>query len=126
MKNSNFTTRIFLGAALAAFVTVGCGGGGGGSPAAPAPAPTSGTGGNGDTTGGTTTGGGTTAGGTDSGTTQPPAPAAPHSGHHRCGWIGADTFDAGKASFLANPDYYDAIHPKWGTAKADGTVTILP
>jgi spore germination protein YaaH len=51
------------------------------------------------------------------------AAAAPHSQHHRCGWLGADTFDAGKASFLANPDYFDAIHPTWVDVHADGSLT---
>ncbi|MDB4970639.1 MAG: hypothetical protein JWN44_6328 [Myxococcales bacterium] len=118
--NISNNTRIYLGAALAAFVTIGCGGGGS-SPATPATTtPVTGT----PDTGAT----GPTAGApapTDSGTAQAPAPAAPHAHHSRCGWIGADTFDAGKAAFLANPDYYDAIHPKWATALADGTVRIL-
>jgi spore germination protein YaaH len=43
--------------------------------------------------------------------------------HHRCGWIGADTADAGAATFAANPDFFDAIHPVWFNANADGTVT---
>ncbi|MGZ3407964.1 MAG: glycosyl hydrolase family 18 protein, partial [Polyangia bacterium] len=63
--------------------------------------------------------------GTGTSGSSPTAPAAPHAGHKRCGWIGADTFDAGKKSFLANPDYFDAIHPKWGTLNADGTVKVL-
>jgi chitinase len=122
MNNSNNTSRIVLGAALAAFVTIGCGGGGTGSDStgatAPAAATDTGTGGNGDTAGGATQGT------TDSGPAPAPAPGA-KTAHHRCGWIGADTFDAGKASFLANPDYYDAIHPKWAVANADGSTRIL-
>jgi chitinase len=124
MNNSNNTTRIFLGAALAAFVTIGCSGGGSGSntaTTAPAGATDTGTGTGGN---GTPSTGGATQGPTDSGTAPAPAPAA-HANHSRCGWIGADTFDAGKASFLANPDYYDAIHPKWAVANADGTARIL-
>ena len=66
-------------------------------------------GGNGDTGAGA----GSTAGGRAP-TGAPTPGGAPHALHKRCGWIGADTFDAGKKSFLANPDYYDAIHPKWG------------
>jgi chitinase len=71
---------------------------------------TSGTGGSGGSGGGTGTGTGT-------GTA---APAAPQ--HHRCGWIGGDTADAGAATFAANPDFFDAIHPVWFTANADGTI----
>ncbi len=48
-----------------------------------------------------------------------------HTGHHRCGWIGADTADAGRTSFLANPDFYDAIHPKWATLNPDGSIKML-
>jgi hypothetical protein len=51
--------------------------------------------------------------------------ASAHDGHHRCGWIGADTADAGRASFLAHPEYFDAIHPKWGTLRPDGSVRLL-
>lgn len=40
--------------------------------------------------------------------------------HARCGWLGADTADEGVASFVANPDYFDAVHPKWFTLEPDG------
>lgn len=45
--------------------------------------------------------------------------------HQRCGWIGADTAADGEATFLAHPDYFDAIHPKWFTLKEDGTPRAL-
>lgn len=39
--------------------------------------------------------------------------------HHRCGWM--FTIDAeAKASFLAHPEYFDAIHPVWYALQADG------
>ena len=41
--------------------------------------------------------------------------------HHRCGWIGADHFEEGTATFVANPDFFQAIHPKWFTLNSDGT-----
>jgi chitinase len=44
-----------------------------------------------------------------------------HSTHRRCGWIGADTAAEGTATFVAFPDFYDAIHPKWFTLKSDGS-----
>lgn len=63
----------------------------------------------------------------------PSAPSAPAPGtaaatraHRRCGWIGADTWDAGRASFLAHPDYYDAVHPFWITLNEDGSARLLP
>ena len=120
--NIRFSTRnVFFAACAALVTTVGCGGGSSGAdstgtPSAATGTTDTGTGGNGATAGsGSTTGGGT-----------PTSPtAAPHSQHKHCGWIGADTFDAGKKSFLANPDYYDAIHPKWGTLNADGSVKVL-
>jgi spore germination protein YaaH len=49
----------------------------------------------------------------------------PPAQHHRCGWIGADTFDAGKATFLAHPDYFDAIHPMWEKLQPDGSIKVL-
>jgi spore germination protein YaaH len=124
MNLSLQTTRHLVLAACAALVTVGCGGAGG-SPSTPAAAngttdTGTATGGNGDSG---TSGSGPTAGGSP--TPSSPTPAAPHAQHKRCGWIGADTFDAGKKSFLANPDYYDAIHPKWETLMADGTLRVL-
>src|SRR5579859_3516564 len=52
----------------------------------------------------------------------PPAPAVrAHNGHAHCGWIGADTAEAGVASFMAHADWFDAIHPKWFTLNSDGT-----
>ena len=111
-------TRTILFAACTAIVTtVGCGGGGAGSasPSTSTGTTDPGAGGNGATATGSSAGGNPT----------PTGPSAPHAQHKRCGWIGADTFDAGKKSFLANPDYYDAIHPKWGTLLADGSVKML-
>jgi spore germination protein YaaH len=75
-------------------------------------------GGSGTTT--TTTGSGsgtTTAGGTGTTTT------APHAQHKRCAWIGADTFAVGKAAFLANPDWFDAIHPVWFSLQPGGAIS---
>jgi spore germination protein YaaH len=55
----------------------------------------------------------------------PTTPSAPgvraHADHAHCGWIGADTAEAGTASFVANADWFDAIHPKWFTLNSDGT-----
>ena len=124
MNTSLSNTRSIVFAACAALVTtIGCGGGGGGSTAPTAPAASTGsdtTGGNGATDNG--------AGAGTGGSTTPTTPTTPvaHAQHKRCGWIGADTFDAGKKSFLANPDYYDAIHPKWGTLNADTSIKVLP
>jgi spore germination protein YaaH len=50
-----------------------------------------------------------------------PMPTAPL--HHRCGWIGADTADAGATTFAANASFFDAIHPDWFNTQADGTVS---
>ncbi|HWE29143.1 MAG TPA: glycosyl hydrolase family 18 protein, partial [Polyangia bacterium] len=55
--------------------------------------------------------------GTTTGTT-----TTPHAQHKRCAWIGADTFAAGKASFLANPDWFDAIHPVWYSLQPGGSI----
>jgi spore germination protein YaaH len=44
-----------------------------------------------------------------------------HQAHAHCGWIGADTAEAGTAAFAAHADWFDAIHPKWFTLKDDGT-----
>lgn len=57
-----------------------------------------------------------------------PSPAAndPHSSHAHCGWIGADTAEAGIATFSAQPDSFDAIHPKWFTLNADGSPRSIP
>ncbi len=121
MNISLSTTRNLALAACAAIVTIGCGGGG--SSTAPAPSAATGTPDTGAATG-TSDGGPTTASGSTP-TPTPAAPAAPHAQHKRCGWIGADTFDAGKKSFLANPDYFDAIHPKWGSLQADGSIKLI-
>lgn len=120
MSISLSTSRHLVFAACAALVTAaGCGGGGGsGSPTPSAAAGTTGTGANGAS-------GSPASGGSDPSSGAPAAPAAPHAQHKRCGWIGADTFDAGKKAFLANPDYYDAIHPKWGSLQADGSIKLI-
>ena len=118
------TTRHLVFAACAALVTVGCGGGGSGS-GSPAPATASGA----TDTGSGTGANGATGSGSSASNDPPPAapsaPAAPHAQHKRCGWIGADTFDAGKKAFLANPDYYDAIHPMWGSLQPDGSIKLI-
>jgi chitinase len=95
MRSASSICRLLAFTASAAFVTVGCGGTG---------AP------------GQTTGSSTSSGGGGSGS---------RAAHSHCGWIGADTFDAGKASFLAQPDYFDAVHPKWATLNSDGSIRIL-
>src|SRR3954469_20697635 len=125
MNISLSVTRNLLLAACAALVTVGCGGGGGSDPTAPSATGNT-SGGNGDTGTGTGAGTGTGTTGGDAGNNPTTPTAAPHAQHKRCGWIGADTFDAGKKSFLANPDYFDAIHPKWGSVLADGSIRVLP
>ncbi|HEY2744203.1 MAG TPA: hypothetical protein VGL86_06260, partial [Polyangia bacterium] len=109
--------RSFAFVACAALVTVGCGGGGSSATPSPSAATATGdTGGNGASSGTTTP---------TPAPAAPTAPSAPHAQHKRCGWIGADTFDAGKAAFLANPDYFDAIHPKWGTLNTDSSIRVL-
>ncbi len=57
------------------------------------------------------------------------APTAPDAGaptaalpHRHCGWLGADEGSTGIASFVANADFFDAVHPVWYVANADGTV----
>jgi spore germination protein YaaH len=95
--------RISLGAALC---LIGCGGGGGSGSGAS---------------------GATQAPADNASNPSQPVAAAPaaasgsHSGHTRCGWLGADTAAAGTASFVAHPDYFDAVHPKWFTLQPDGT-----
>ena len=42
--------------------------------------------------------------------------------HRRCGWMN-DDIALGKASFAANADFFDTIHPYWFTLNADGTLT---
>ena len=90
---------------------------------------TPGTGGNGTAPSGATDGGvatvpadgGTTGAPADGGTgatTPPPVTVA----HHRCGWMN-DDIALGKQSFLANIDFFDAIHPYWWTLTASGNVT---
>jgi spore germination protein YaaH len=55
-----------------------------------------------------------------------PASARPgQKGHSHCGWIGADTADAGRAAFAAHADWFDAIHPKWFTLNSDGSPRTL-
>ncbi len=122
MSFTSSITRIFTIAVSAAVVTVGCGAGGGSAGATTAPASTAPT-----TTPATGTGGSGDAGNTPApgAPAAPTSPSAPHAQHKRCGWIGADTFDAGKKSFLANPDFFDAIHPKWATLMADGSIRVL-
>ena len=65
--------------------------------------------------------GGTSGGGGDGGTTTT-NPSPPPLAHHRCGWMN-DNPTAAKASFVANVDFFDAIHPYWWTATATGSVT---
>ncbi len=45
--------------------------------------------------------------------------------HARCGWIGPDTWLEGVASFAANADWFDAIHPQWYELGADAA-SIVP
>lgn len=59
----------------------------------------------------------------DAGTPTPTPTPSPT--HQRCGWMGADFQAAGIASFVANADFFDAIHPVWFTANADGTVRTV-
>ena len=120
MNVRNSLSRFALTTVAFALVTSGCGGG---SSSTTEPSTAS------SNTGTTTTGtsgttnasgaSGTTTTTGSTGTTNPTA--APHSAHKRCAWIGADTFAAGKATFLANPDWFDAIHPVWYSLTPDGT-----
>jgi chitinase len=87
---------------------------------------------------GSSNGGGSTtpAGGSDGGTTSPSdgGTTSPSDGgttttpptttvaHHRCGWMN-DDIALGKASFVANADFFDAIHPYWWTLGNNGTVS---
>jgi chitinase len=121
MDITRTASRLVLVAGCAAFVTVGCGGGGSSSPTAPV------VGGNGSDNGSSPSPSTPTTTPPATPPTTPPTTPTAHAGHKRCGWIGAadHEFAAGKASFLANPDYYDAIHPKWGTLNPDGSVKIL-
>lgn len=103
------------GAALL-FFAAGCGGkgesGGGDTSGATG---TAGVGGGAAGTPGTGTTAGNTATGSNNGGT------AADTGHSHCGWIGADTAEQGVATFLANPKWFDAIHPKWFTLNPDGS-----
>jgi hypothetical protein len=104
------------GAALL-FFAAGCGGKGSGSEGA----------GGGDATNTTGVGGGAagtpaagTTGNTATGSSSNNGTTA-DTGHSHCGWIGADTAEQGVASFVANPKWFDAIHPKWFTLNPDGS-----
>lgn len=124
--NSKLPTFGIALTACAALVTIGCGGGGG-SPAATTtttPTPVSGTPGAGDGGSSAPAASGDAGGGSAPAPSAPP-PAPAHSAHRHCGWIGADTFAAGKATFLAHPDYYDAIHPVWASLNPDGSIRML-
>ncbi|MDB4966148.1 MAG: hypothetical protein JWN44_1837 [Myxococcales bacterium] len=115
--------RASLATLVAASVTFGCGGTV--TPAAPdvAPVPAAASG----ASAGAAVAGNLAddAAGSDSPAPSPATPADAHAAHRRCGWIGADTFAAGKATFLANPDYYDAIHPVWAVLQPDGRIRML-
>ncbi len=122
MNVRNSLSRFALTTVALAAVTSGCGGG------SSSTSPSTGTNAT-STTGSATTSGnsGTTYTGTDGGGT---TTTAAHSAHKHCAWIGADTFAAGKASFLANPDWFDAVHPVWysltpGGAPQAGSSTIV-
>jgi spore germination protein YaaH len=108
-------SRRFLGAAAClALVTSACSG--------TASSPASGGSSAPVTSGSSAPGSGDGAPGSSSSTAgNPPTSAVRHAQHRRCAWIGADTFAAGKAAFLANPDWFDAIHPVWFTLTPDGT-----
>ncbi|MGZ3441982.1 MAG: glycosyl hydrolase family 18 protein, partial [Polyangia bacterium] len=49
-------------------------------------------------------------------------PANPPAPHRHCAWI-SDSI--GISSFVANADFFDAIHPVWFSANADGTVRSI-
>lgn len=110
--NARNSLCLALSSIALAVVTSGCGGG------SSSPSETSSTGAPGTNSGTTTSSG--SAGGSGASTPSSPG-SSTHSAHKRCAWIGADTFDAGKATFLANPDWFDAIHPVWFSLTADGT-----
>ncbi|HZS38349.1 MAG TPA: glycosyl hydrolase family 18 protein [Polyangia bacterium] len=140
IRHSIASSKIVKAVALSTAVllplvgALGCGGGGSpapstGSAAEPSvpgdtPAPAGGTPSNGTPSSGTpagTPGGGAPSGGTpQSGNAPAPSSGGVHA-HRRCGWIGADTAAAGTAAFVANADYFDAVHPKWFTLNPDGT-----
>lgn len=85
------------------------------------------TGATGDATGGTSPDPGLGGNGATGGTTSPdptPSPTptpTPRVSHQHCGWMN-DDINLGKATFMANLDYFDAIHPFWWSLNADGTV----
>jgi spore germination protein YaaH len=127
MEIRRSASRLILGAALA-LVTIGCGSNSGATassaqPATPAAPATGGTSGVAD--GGASATGGSDGGAPTAGGGTPTPSATPHAQHKRCAWIGADTFAQGKAAFLANPDWFDAIHPVWYTLNPDATVRQL-
>lgn len=125
MNIRNCYSRFALTAVALAAVTTGCGGG---SSSTTEPS-TNGTTTSGATTatnsGSTTTtsgSAGTTTSGAGGTTTTSGTGTAPHAQHKRCAWIGADTFAVGKAAFLANPDWFDAIHPVWYSLQPGGAI----
>jgi len=89
------------------------------------------TGGNGSTAPDPGLGGnGTTTAGGDPTPTPTPTPdptptptptPTPRVTHQHCGWMN-DDIDLGKATLMANLDYFDAVHPFWWSLNADGTV----
>jgi hypothetical protein len=102
------------GAALL-FFAAGCGGkGSSGSDSPSGASDTNGVGGGAAQTPGAGTTAGNTATGGNSATPE-------NAAHSHCGWIGADTAEAGVATFVANPKWFDAIHPKWFTLNPDGS-----
>ena len=117
-------TKCCLSLALACAGLGGCSGSSASNPASPvtaetppADSPSTGTGGNGTATPPPSTGGSTPTG---AGSSSPkPTPSLPH---HRCAWMN-DNIDLGKASFVANADFFDAIHPDWWTLTVAGNVT---
>jgi spore germination protein YaaH len=118
MSNSRSISPLIASVASLAMFAIGCGGAppSNGSTSSAAPATGASNGSNAGTSGGNT-------GSSDGNGTSAPAS---HAQHRRCAWIGADTFAAGKAAFLANPRWFDAIHPVWFTLTPDGTPRALP
>jgi chitinase len=124
----NVRNSLWLALSSIAFAVVLCGCGGGsssstepttGSTTTTTTGSTSGSGGGSGATA-TAPSSGDAGGATGTSPTNPTTPA--HALHKRCAWIGADTFAAGKAAFLANPDWFDAIHPVWFFLTADGSL----
>lgn len=113
-----------LGSLFCAAALFGCGGGNGSNATSPivTPAdgtPDPGTGGNGASDGGSTTTPPPTASGDGGSTTTTPPPAT--LSHRRCAWMN-DNIELGKASFAANADFFDDVHPYWWTLNAAGGV----